>query len=1382
MLNDRQSIIKPTTKFVLNSNNDLLLQVLEYYRCLDMTDDTGSDDENEDEDDESRDIYSKDSQQELSYKHTLIIKVFGVTESGHSVTINFTGFRPFFYIKIPDDWDATHCRRLISFLREQVYYKYKNNLVKTQIIMRKPFKEFTGDDKFKFLKLCFINKESFDKFSYKLMNPITVYGLNANKPYKYDLYESNIDPVIKFIHLTKIKSCGWITLPAKKYEIMKNRTTSTNFEVKAKWDQIVPVDKIEMAPINIMSFDIESNSSHGDFPVAIKSYQKLAQELVTLYNEMGIRSKKSKQHYLFDSSTGKVIETLMRLVFNDYYNNYCIHQIHTIENIKPNPETVEQIAYTINMIYEQWKQQEITNDMFIEQVCDLFEYNLPELDTSSEHNSDYCLMSKEVVAQLALLTKNYSQQLCEHPLEIISLMINLPFENYYDAFNVSSIYTKNNIKPNPKIISSIIPDIIKILHECALYTHLKKIPDDVKKEDADKISHDYFINLLVKLFDQYLPPVEGDKLIEIGSTFQILGQPDCYLKHIICLNSCDPITNEEMIAFENKDIYLPAEELASDLVMYEKQLGLYPDVDDNRLKDIIKSKITDIKTWDVTYRKQQCQKATEYRRIKQSLTDHAKVVVECFDNERDILLAWKELIITNDPDKVIGYNIFGFDWKFLYERSKEVGCETEFCQLGRLHNFTELLYEQQLTSAGLGDNKLRYIPMTGRISIDLYKLVQKEYKLDSYKLTDVCHRFLYKEKVDLPPSEIFSLQKGTSTDRKKIATYCLVDCILCNRLLTKLEIVGNNVAMANVCKVPFQYIILRGQGVKIFSLVADYCSDNGYLIPVLPKADLTNEETYEGAIVLKPDTGIHFDPTGVGDFNSLYPSSMISEDISHDRFVTIGGKYDNLPNYTYTNIEYDVFQKVKVEGKKKEIKKKIGVQVCRYAHPMDGKKGILPSILTILLDARKEAKKLMENEKDPFRAKVWNGKQLALKITANSVYGQCGAKTSPINKVEIAASTTAIGRSMIMFSKEYVEREYKDKIVTLDVGCSGIYDPEKKVMNPTKYTDMTIHVKDSYCVYGDTDSVFIKFGMYTLEGVKIEGLDAVHITTALTTKVCKEISSKLKKPQNIEKEKVVDPFILITKKRYHGHYYTKMDNPSFYPNSMGIVLKRRDNAPIVKMIFGGAIDIIMKDRDVNKAREFVISECIKLLKGEFPLEKFIISKTLRSYYKKPKQIAHNVLAMRQAQRDPGNKFEPNDRVPYAFIRTDNSKDLLQGDKIETPEFIKQNKLQINYKMYMINQIIKPVSQIFELVPGYEDTMDILTALADQYDNEQAGNINIANFMTKSKQPAIRKLSQMKRQVIEDDDDDESDIVDTGTDTEEAEGEGESTSNYDNPQF
>jgi DNA polymerase delta subunit 1 len=522
---------------------------------------------------------------------------------------------------------------------------------------------------------------------------------------------------------------------------------------------------------------------------------------------------------------------------------------------------------------------------------------------------------------------------------------------------------------------------------------------------------------------------------------------------------------------------------------------------------------------------------------------------------------------------------------------------------------------------------------------------------------------------------------------------------------------------------------------------------------------------------------------------------MISENISHDSFVEIGGQYDNLPGFEYSNIEYDIYKNETVPGTKRKIKKKIAVQVCRYAQLPGGKKSILPSILMELLAARKNARKKLEEETDQFKKNLWNGLQLAYKVTANSLYGQCGAKTSPINKVEIAASTTAVGRRMITFSKKYIEKAYKDKIVTLDLKHSGTFDTVTKQMIPSKYTGMTVHVKDSYCVYGDTDSVFIRFNVYNLEGVKYSGLEAVSLTIALCKKASEEISSQLKRPQNIEFEKAIYPFILISKKRYHGHYYTKIDSPSFYPNSMGIALKRRDNAPIVKHIFGGGIDIIMNEHNVEKGLSFVKNECQKLLRGEFPLTEFIISKTLKSYYKKPRQIAHNVLACRQAQRDPGNRFEPNDRVPYAFVVNSNAS-ALQGDKIETPEFIKQNKLLLDYKMYITNQIMKPVAQIFELVPGYEKTEEIFKLMIDRYENERTGNISLDRFI-KKRTTNITSLSdlinqakqhrQEQREIIEITDADEDDIdndidEDIMSDHEGDTGEIAELSNYDDPNF
>jgi len=148
--------------------------------------------------------------------------------------------------------------------------------------------------------------------------------------------------------------------------------------------------------------------------------------------------------------------------------------------------------------------------------------------------------------------------------------------------------------------------------------------------------------------------------------------------------------------------------------------------------------------------------------------------------------------------------------------------------------------------------------------------------------------------------------------------------------------------------------------------------------------------------------------------------------------------------------------------------------------------------------------------------------------------------------------------------------------------------------------------------------------------------------------------------------------------------------------SMGIVLKRRDNAPIVKDVYGGIIDILMKEKDIQKAVDFLQACLQDIIEEKYPMDKLIITKSLRSNYKNPKQIAHKVLADRIGKRDPGNKPSSGDRIPFVYIES-KKKNALQGDKIETPEYIIKNKIRPNYSFYITNQIMKPVQQVFALV-------------------------------------------------------------------------------------
>ena len=189
---------------------------------------------------------------------------------------------------------------------------------------------------------------------------------------------------------------------------------------------------------------------------------------------------------------------------------------------------------------------------------------------------------------------------------------------------------------------------------------------------------------------------------------------------------------------------------------------------------------------------------------------------------------------------------------------------------------------------------------------------------------------------------------------------------------------------------------------------------------------------------------------------------MISENISHDTIV-LDSKYDNLPGYEYVDITYDLFKG------KGDDKKKIGEQTCRFAQFPNSEKGLLPRILQKLLKQRKSTRKkitwktislksgdtykgnivgddnniikLKVEDKDTieinkddidskvdtyneFQKAVLDGLQLAYKVTANSLYGFVGAPTSQLFMKELAASTTATGRNLIMSAKKFAEEEY----------------------------------------------------------------------------------------------------------------------------------------------------------------------------------------------------------------------------------------------------------------------------------------------------------------------------------------------------------------------
>jgi len=229
----------------------------------------------------------------------------------------------------------------------------------------------------------------------------------------------------------------------------------------------------------------------------------------------------------------------------------------------------------------------------------------------------------------------------------------------------------------------------------------------------------------------------------------------------------------------------------------------------------------------------------------------------------------------------------------------------------------------------------------------------------------------------------------------------------------------------------------------------------------------------------------------------------------------------------------------------------------------------------------------------------------------------------------------------------------------------------------------------------NTDSVFFTFNLQDpITKEPIRGKKALEITIEIAQDAAHLCTDYLKPPMELSYEKTLMPFILLSKKRYVGMLYEEDANKGKL-KYMGLSLKRRDSCDYLKDVYGGILNILMKENNVAKAIEFLNHSLNELVQGKVPMDKLAITKALRSYYKNPQQIAHWVLSERIGKRDPGNKPKSGERIKFIYFNNSNPK-ALQGDRIEIPEFIQENKLKIDYNHYITNQLMKPIQQLFGL--------------------------------------------------------------------------------------
>ena len=559
----------------------------------------------------------------------------------------------------------------------------------------------------------------------------------------------------------------------------------------------------------------------------------------------------------------------------------------------------------------------------------------------------------------------------------------------------------------------------------------------------------------------------------------------------------------------------------------------------------------------------------------------------------------------------------------------------------------ELVYKK-LSSSALGDNDLKILPMPGRFIFDLFHEVKKGYKLDSYKLDNVSKLYLGDNKIDMPPKEMFArFVEEDPVKLREVAEYCIKDTLLPHRLLSKLSILVNLLEMAKATWVPLCYLVERGQQIKVFSLLTKKAREMGFMVPTISWGQYS-AEGYEGATVLDAQKGAYYTPITALDFEGLYPSIMMAHNLCYSSMV-MDSKYENIPGVTYETFGF-----------------------YKFAQDVPS---LLPSILLELKQFRKQAKKDMAQSTGALK-EMYNGKQLAYKVSMNSVYGFTGASKGMLPCVQIASTVTLKGRSMIDETKAYVEKNF----------------PGSKVR------------------YGDTDSVMVEFDVGNRTGK-----EAIEYSWEIGERAAEECTKLFKAPNNLELEKVYCPYFLYSKKRYAAKLWTKGKDGNMnmdYIDVKGLQLVRRDNTPHMREVCKELLDVVLESSDTGPPKELALQRAIELIEGDVPNEKLILSQGLSDSYKakgfsvsinspdiKDINQAHVQVVRKMRERQPGSEPQSGDRVPYILIDTGDPK-AKAFEKSEDPKYAKDNNLKVDYNYYFINKFLNPVCDLIE--PLFED--------------------------------------------------------------------------------
>ena len=699
------------------------------------------------------------------------------------------------------------------------------------------------------------------------------------------------------------------------------------------------------------------------------------------------------------------------------------------------------------------------------------------------------------------------------------------------------------------------------------------------------------------------------------------------------------------------------------------------------------------------------------------------VEIIMYNNEADLLIGYSEFILEKGPQLIIGYNILGFDIPYMITRSKYQRIIYDFDQQGFVkhqHASEKLI---KWSSSAYKNQEFQYLDAYGRLFVDLLPLIKRDYKLNRYNLKTVSTHFLGETKDPLTPKGIFKCYRlgfgkggiwnGTKRAIRALAIvgkYCVQDSLLVAKLFNLLQTWVGLTEMAKTCNVPIFYLYTQGQQIKVFAQVYKKCLEENIVVEY-DGYQVKDDEYYTGAHVFDPVPGM-YDKVVPFDFSSLYPTTIIAYNIDYSTLAMDPA----IPDEVCHVIEWEDHIGCEHDTTKRTTKPPHIMCTSRRYRFLKKPMGIIPALLTNLLNARANTKKQMKEIKAQLSKSkkpelqilltTLDKRQASYKVSANSMYGAMGVRRGFLPFLPGAMCTTAMGRKSLEKAAHILQEQFKGKLV-----------------------------------YGDTDSCYIQFP---------------HLETAkeiwdYSVKVEDDISNLFPRPMRLAfEEKIYWKFFILTKKRYMALWCLQDGVISDQIFKRGVLIARRDNSKFIREIYKEVVMKVLYSKPQKEVVEHIITGFNQLCSSYFNYEDFIVTKSIgevsnykirellpdeKKRLKRMKDLkiycydeaeylkyktfmkwleedpsgqiyrlkclpAHVQLA--EKMRTRGVRVDVGTRLEY-LVTTNGGPKARQYEKIEDPAYQQRysNLIKIDY-LYYLHLLINPLDQVLKVRYGMED--------------------------------------------------------------------------------